>query len=177
MKKFCFWSGDKAFRPVKNFYELRNFTNTKRKNCPTCSFFNLINRQMCIKINRKATFLSSTVGRKSQNIIVTHPSTPPIFCRHSLKLLSPTLPKLMNWILLSPPKIWNVHHVVPFFPKFCTLILRFSYIFSNMANGNVNFPLWLILTPRHTFKGRNLDDFPANYYPSLEFFFKIDILL
>ena len=25
------WSGDKAFRPVKKFYELRNFTNTKRK--------------------------------------------------------------------------------------------------------------------------------------------------
>ena len=31
-----------------------------------------------------------------------HPP-PPSFCRHSLKLLSPTLPKLMNWILLSPP--------------------------------------------------------------------------
>ena len=110
---------------MKKFYELRNFTNTKRKTCPTCSFFNLINRQMCIKINRKVTFLSSTVRRKSQNIVVTplHPP-PPIFCRHSLKLLSPTLPKLMNWILLSPPplssdpdnppKIWNVH-----FPGLC----------------------------------------------------------
>ena len=81
-------------------------TNTKRKNCPACSFFNLINRQMCIKINRKVAFFSSTVGRKSQNIVVTHPSTPPpIFCRHSLKLLSPTLPKLMNWILLSSPPL------------------------------------------------------------------------
>ena len=92
--------GDKAFRPVKKFYELRNFTNTKRKNCPTCSFFNLINRQMCIKINRKVAFLSSTVGRKSHP-----PFHPAIFCRHSLKPLSPTFPKLMNWILLSPPPL------------------------------------------------------------------------
>ena len=45
-------------------------------------------------------FLSSTVGRKSQDIVVTHPSTP-YFCHHSLKLLSPTLPKLMNWILFN----------------------------------------------------------------------------
>ena len=27
---------------------------------------------------------------------------PPIFCRHSLQLFPPTLPKLTNWILLSP---------------------------------------------------------------------------
>ena len=50
-------------------------------------------------------FLSGTVGRKSQNIVVNHPSTPPIFCRHSLKFLSRTLPKLMNWIVLSPPPL------------------------------------------------------------------------
>ena len=31
-----------------------------------------------------------------------HPST---FCHHSSKLLSPTLPKLMIWILLSPPPL------------------------------------------------------------------------
>ena len=29
----------------------------------------------------------------------------PNFCCHSLKLLSPTLPKLVNWILLSPPPL------------------------------------------------------------------------
>ena len=57
-------------------------------------------------------FLSSTVGQKRQNIVVTHTSTP-IFCRHSLKLLSPTLPKLMNWILCChyhtcPPTL--THH-------------------------------------------------------------------
>ena len=28
-----------------------------------------------------------------------------MFRRHSLKLLSPTLPILMNWILLSPPPL------------------------------------------------------------------------
>ena len=33
------------------------------------------------------------------------PFHPSIFCRHSLQLLSPTLPKLMNWILLSPPPL------------------------------------------------------------------------
>ena len=33
------------------------------------------------------------------------PFHPPIFCRYSLKLLSPTLPKLMNYILLSPPPL------------------------------------------------------------------------
>ena len=61
---------------------------------------------MCIKLTGKWHFLSSTEGRKSLNTVVTHPSTrPPIFCRHSLKLLSPTLPKLMNWILLSPPPL------------------------------------------------------------------------
>ena len=42
-----------------------------------------------------------------------------------------------------------------FFPKLCTLILKFSDIISNFADGNVNFStfetIWLILTPRHTF--------------------------
>ena len=31
---------------------------------------------MCIKNQESGIFLSSTVGRKSQNIVVTHPSTP-----------------------------------------------------------------------------------------------------
>ena len=67
-----------------------------------------------------------------------------------------------------------------FCPKFCTLILKFSYIFSNFANGNVNFStfesIWLILTTSYV-QRKNLDDFPAKYYPASEFFFKIDILL
>ena len=33
------------------------------------------------------------------------PLHPPIFCCHFLKTLSPTLPKLVNWILLSPPPL------------------------------------------------------------------------
>ena len=72
--KFCFWPGDKAFRPVKKFYELRNFKNTNRKVSPKCSFFNLMNRQTRVK-RKVAFFLSSTVGQKSQNIVVSHPST------------------------------------------------------------------------------------------------------
>ena len=39
------WPGDKAFRPVKKFYELRNFTNTNRQNCPKCSFSKSMHRQ------------------------------------------------------------------------------------------------------------------------------------
>ena len=116
--KFCFWSGDKAFRPVKKFYELRNFTNTKR---PKCSFFDLMNMPTHVKINRKVAFLSSTVGRKSQNIVVPHPSTHH-FCRHSLKLLSPTLPKLMNWILLSLPPLSSDPDKPPKFGK-CTILI------------------------------------------------------
>ena len=40
------------------------------------SFFDSTNTQMYVKINRKVAFLSSTVGQKSQNIVVIHPSTP-----------------------------------------------------------------------------------------------------
>ena len=89
--KFCFWPGDKAFRPVKKFYELRNFTNTNGKVCPKCSFFNLMNRQTRVK--RKVAFLSSTVGLKSQNIVVTHPST-------------------LLFVVAHPPKINELNTVV-----------------------------------------------------------------
>ena len=60
------------------FYELRNFTNTKRNNCPTCSFFNLINRQMCMKINRKVAFLI-WYNRTKESKYCCHPPfhTPP----------------------------------------------------------------------------------------------------
>ena len=97
------WSGDKAFRPVKKFYKLRNFTNTKRKNCKACSFLNLINRQMCIKINRKVAFLSSTVGRNSLNL--PPPPPPPYILSPFFKTFVTHLLKLMNWILLSPPPL------------------------------------------------------------------------
>ena len=56
--------------------------------------------QMHLKITGKWHFLSSTVRQKV--IILLSPTLPPpIFCHQCLKLLSPTLPKLMNWILLS----------------------------------------------------------------------------
>ena len=77
----------------------------KEKNCPTGSFFNLINRQMCIKINRKVAFFIKFSRTKRSKYWCHPPFHPPSFCRHSLKLLSSTLPKLMNWILLSPPPL------------------------------------------------------------------------
>ena len=55
---------------------------------------------MCIKINRKATFLSSTVGRKSQNIVVTHPSTPYF------------LSSFFKTFVTHPPKINELDSVV-----------------------------------------------------------------
>ena len=60
---------------------------------------------MCIKINRKVAFLIQ-YSRTKRSKCCCHPSFhPPIFCRHSSKLLSSTLPKLMNGILLSPPPL------------------------------------------------------------------------
>ena len=38
-------------------------------------------------------------------ILLSPTLPPPYFCRHSLKRLPPTLPKLMNWILLSAPPL------------------------------------------------------------------------
>ena len=107
---------------VKKLYELRSFTNTNRRNCLKCSFFDSMNRQTRVKNKQESG--TSTVGQKSQNIIVTHPSTPLSFCRHSLKFLSPTLPKLMNWIRLSQPPLSSD----PDTPKFgtCTLTAPFS---------------------------------------------------
>ena len=60
---------------------------------------------MCIKINRKVTFFIQYSRTKKSKYCCHPPFHPPIFCHHSLKLLSPTLPKLMNWILLSPPPL------------------------------------------------------------------------
>ena len=46
---------------------------------------------------------------------------PPIFRRHSLKLLSPTLQTVMNWILLSPPPLSSDPDNPPKFGT-CTII-------------------------------------------------------
>ena len=55
------------------------------------------------KINRKAAFPIQYSRTKKSKYSCHPPFHPPIFCRYSSKLLLPTLPKLMNWILLSPP--------------------------------------------------------------------------
>ena len=54
-----------------------------------------------------------------------------------------------------------------FFPKFCTFILKFSYIFSNFANENVNFSTFeTIMADFYStsyVQQRNLDDVPAKF--------------
>ena len=56
---------------------------------------------MCIKVKRKvAFFLSSTVGRKSLNIVVTHPSTPLFFVA------------ILKTFVTHPPKINELDTVV-----------------------------------------------------------------
>ena len=56
--------------------------------------------------NKQESGIFYLYSRTKKSKYYCHPPFhPPIFCRHSLKLLSPTLPKLMNWILLSPPTL------------------------------------------------------------------------
>ena len=49
---------------------------------------------MCIKINRKVAFLSSTAGRNSLNIVVIHPSTPLFFVAPFFKTFVTHPPKI-----------------------------------------------------------------------------------
>ena len=60
---------------------------------------------MRIKINRKVAFLIQYRRTKKSKYCCHPPFHPLFFCRHFSKLLSPTLQKLMNWILLSPPPL------------------------------------------------------------------------
>ena len=62
-----------------------------------------MNRQTRVK-NKQERYIFIEYSRTKKSKYGCHPPFhPPIFCRHSLRLLSPTLQKLMNWILLSPP--------------------------------------------------------------------------
>ena len=58
--------------------------------------------QTHVKINRKVAFFIEYSRTKKSKSCCHPPFHPPNFCRHSLKFLSPTLPKFVNWILLSP---------------------------------------------------------------------------
>ena len=64
-----------------------------------------MNRQTPVKINGKMAFFIEYSWTKKSKHCCHPPFHLPIFCRHSLKLLSPTLSKLLNWILLSPPSL------------------------------------------------------------------------
>ena len=56
--------------------------------------------------NKQESGIFIQYSRMNNSKYCCHPPFhPPIFCRHSLKLLSPALPKLMIWILLSPPPL------------------------------------------------------------------------
>ena len=81
--------------------------------------------------------LLSTARQRSQNIVVTHPSTPPpIFCHHSLKILSPTLPKLMNWILLSPPPLSSDPDNPPKFETCTCAVNPLSFMSCKLTRSN-----------------------------------------
>ena len=56
-----------------------------------------------LKINGKVAFFYRVQWDKKSKYCCHLPFHPPIFCCHSLKFLSPSLPKLITWILLSPP--------------------------------------------------------------------------
>ena len=97
--KFCFWPDGNAFRPVKKFHELRNFTNTNRKVCPKCSFFNLMNRQTRVK--RKVAFFIEYSRTKKVEILLS-PTFPPYY------LLSPFFKPFVT----HPPKLNELNNVV-----------------------------------------------------------------
>ena len=76
-------------------------------------------------VRRKVAFFIEYSKTKKSKCCCHPPFHPPIFCRHSLKLLSPSPPKLMNWILLSlrplssdltPPKFGTCMHKAAFLP-------------------------------------------------------------
>ena len=73
---------------------------------PKMQFLQLMNRQTRIE-NEQESGIFYQVQWDKKSKYCCHPPfhPPPIFCRHSLKFLSPTLPKLMTWILLSPPPL------------------------------------------------------------------------
>ena len=107
---------------LDKLYELRNFTNTNRRNCPKRSFFNSTNRQTRVKnIFRKVAFLLNTVGQKSK--YGCHPPfhPPPHFLSpfftnfvshppkiNELDTVVTITPVLRPW---HPLKIWNMHKV------------------------------------------------------------------
>ena len=100
------------------------------------------------------------------------PFHPPIFCCHSLKLLSPTLPKLMNWIVLSLPPLSSDPDNPP---KFGTCTNKQGLIPQRVKNQYLPKPI----DTYYLCKGRNYmantnnipnihgefaDNFPKNYF-------------
>ena len=105
----------------------------KEKIAQKSVFLNLMNMQMHVKINRKVAFFIEYSGTKKSKSCCHPPFHPPKLCRHSLKLLSPTLPKLMNWLLLSPPPLSSDPDNPP---KFGTCTKRLTFKCLNLYSVN-----------------------------------------
>ena len=57
------------------------------------------------KIKQESDIFIELQSDEKVKILLSPTPPPSIFCRHYLKLLSTTLQKFMNWILLSPPPL------------------------------------------------------------------------
>ena len=96
------------------------------------AFENLRNSKLNVYKNKQESGISYLVQWDEKVKILLSPTLPPpIFCRHSSKLLSPTLPKLMNWILLSPPHLSSAPDNPP---KFGTCTRSYRYFLRRMPS-------------------------------------------
>ena len=82
------------------------------------------------KINRKVAFPIQYSRTKKSKYCCHPPFHPPIFCGYSSKLLSPTLPKLTNWILLSPPSLSSDPDNPPKFGTCTTSCILWPFCYS-----------------------------------------------
>ena len=63
---------------LNRLYELQNFTNTNRRNCPKCSFFNSMNRQTRVKnIQESCIFIQYSRTKVKIWLSPTLPPPPP----------------------------------------------------------------------------------------------------
>ena len=83
------WEISSVSVSVKKLNELRNFTNTNRRNCPKCSFFSSMNRQTRVKNKQESGIFYRVQWDKKSKYCCHPPFHPPIFCRHSLKFCHP----------------------------------------------------------------------------------------
>ena len=83
------------------------FKYVASENAPLVSFntAKLFSNFHCIKVLFKVALFCRASSIKKSKYCCHPPFHPPIFRRRFFKNLSPTLPILMKWILLSPPPL------------------------------------------------------------------------